>query len=353
MPFRLLVALLLALRLGSGALAARPGDWTHPDLGGEVTAGAATARTLWLLGEEGRLVAFDRRTGARRRHQGAALDLLRDGPRLWILRQEAAGGRARIDDPRGGPGRSTPPLPGRALRLFATPAGVGVLTTDAVAIPRGPGWRILTLPRDAQGRSPLHGRVAAVLAVDGALLVGFDHGEWGGGLRRVDLGSGAVSQVENIDGDLCGGLLNPECDPVRGLIPDAARPHCAIAAIGLLHGLGSGRVVRVCGSTVTPVYEPRVEPGDVPPDRLAGRTWPLSGLIALDDGGWAAAAHDERLFIATGPVVLVKPIPPLRDWSGLRLNDDDPRFILVMRDCCWGLVDKPTRFDVLLVPVGP
>ena len=39
-------------------------------------------------------------------------------------------------------------------------------------------------------------------------------GEWGGGLQRIDVATGATSSVERRDSaELCAGPLNSDCDP--------------------------------------------------------------------------------------------------------------------------------------------
>lgn len=69
------------------------------------------------------------------------------------------------------------------------------------------------------GRSkPLkHWPAEAVLVTPKHVFVGYNAGEFGGGLQRIDRTTGIVSNIDDIDGDLCGGNLNPACDPVNGL----------------------------------------------------------------------------------------------------------------------------------------
>ncbi|MBI1407881.1 MAG: hypothetical protein GC145_17340 [Caulobacter sp.] len=351
---RRLALLVLTLLLAAGSAAAAPGrlnDLDDPHLGRSIRAGAADPGRLWLLGESGRIVLFDRQRGRERVLDGPYQDLLRDGPRLWALQRGEAGEAARIVELTGGTDRVTPPLPGAPTRLFLTPEGPGVLTTEVVAVPGHDGWR-LTRPDDRLGDrwTAPRGGPSALLAQRGRLLVGFNHGEWGGGLRAIDLATGAVSRVEDRGGsDPCGGLLNAACLPVTGAIPDPGQAGCALVSGGLAHmGLQIGRVLRVCGDHITLVYSAPV-PAD-PRLALPGATWPFSGLAPLGDG-WIASSGDQRLFIASGGTVENRPMPALHDWAGLKIADADPRFIVVMQACCWGRADDPRNFAVLVVPV--
>lgn len=90
---------------------------------------------------------------------------------------------------------------------------------------------------------------------DGMLWLGFNSGEWGGGLHRIRLSDGAVDSPSHIDpASPCGGRLNPSCDPVTGLAPDPAKPNCMLATIGLVHMMSRGGVVQVCGNDLSVIY---------------------------------------------------------------------------------------------------
>jgi len=88
-----------------------------------------------------------------------------------------------------------------------------------------------------------------------SVFVGHNLGEWGGGLIRIDRGTGAVVRIERNDsGDLCGGPLNSECDPVNGIAATLGNPGCVVVAIGLVHFKPHGRLVEVCGEQVRRLY---------------------------------------------------------------------------------------------------
>lgn len=90
----------------------------------------------------------------------------------------------------------------------------------------------------------------------GFLYQGINVGEWGGGLHRYPLDGGAGKTISQVDPDeLCGGILNPECHPVTGLVADPQNPDCIFATIGLVHFFSQGAVIRVCGDSISLAYE--------------------------------------------------------------------------------------------------
>lgn len=109
----------------------------------------------------------------------------------------------------------------------------------------------LTSPLPFQSGDIIANAASPLGAPDNAYL-GFNVGEWGGGIWRINLNSGKSEQIERRDNEeLCSGPLNADCDPVTGIVPDPERPSCVIAAIGLRHMLEHGRLVWVCGDEVT------------------------------------------------------------------------------------------------------
>src|SRR5229473_2868079 len=124
-----------------------------------------------------------------------------------------------------------------------------------------------------------------------SVYVGFNTGEWGGGLQRVDLRTGVISDVERRDTkELCAGPLNSACDPVTGVIPDPQNKDCILAAVGLVHMLSHGRILRVCGKDVSLVFEKSFKV-----DGFKGE-WEMIeaffGLVPAVDGGfWAITSE--------------------------------------------------------------
>lgn len=90
---------------------------------------------------------------------------------------------------------------------------------------------------------------------DGYVYVGLNHGEFGGGLRRIDLKDGNVKNIEKKTvGDICARPLDSQCDPVTAVVKDAENSNAVLAAVGLRHFSEQGRIVRVSGGNVDVVF---------------------------------------------------------------------------------------------------
>jgi len=75
------------------------------------------------------------------------------------------------------------------------------------------------------------------------VFVGINVGEWGGGVRRVELETGRVSVIEKITGG-----------PVHAIVDDPWQPGCLLAAIGLVHLGARGWIAGLCEQDVREVY---------------------------------------------------------------------------------------------------
>jgi hypothetical protein len=193
--------------------------------------------------------------------------------------------------------RGFPLLPYRTdeapLALSITPDGPLVLTSKRLYRMSSASGKLIDIPLiqplDARG-------YLATLVVDNDLYVGVNEGEWGGGLRRINLVTGAVMNIERrIGSGLCAGPLNSDCDPVTGLVPDDEHPGCLFASVGLSHLLWHGRVLRICGEKIETVLEAPILPIGVRISRALFEkerrkrlsTEPVFGLIAAPQGFWA------------------------------------------------------------------
>ena len=77
-------------------------------------------------------------------------------------------------------------------------------------------WRATPLTHELAGG---FSRANSLLADGRTLYLGFNNGEWGGGMQRIDLTTGAVDRVDRREtGSLCADPLNSACDPVTGVI---------------------------------------------------------------------------------------------------------------------------------------
>lgn len=261
---RILGAIGLALAtltiLGLGLLIGRAVSWdsllqadryVHPQLGSAISGGVATRQHIWLYGQSGRAVRYDRRTGERDVVGHNVRDLLADGPHLWALSANAETGQFALHDLRN---PNSPPHQGRfsetLLRAFKTPNGVGVLTVQSIYTLTGERWERIPLS------TPVDSHTSHVAAGGpGTIFLGTDLGEFGGSLHRLATTSGQVWTYGVTGQDPCEADFDPECDPIVGLLPDANHPGCVVAASGQFHmGMTHGRIFRVCENSMTVTY---------------------------------------------------------------------------------------------------
>lgn len=156
--------------------------------------------------------------------------------------------------------------------------------------------------------------VSVVLATPTHLFVGLNAGEWGGGVQRIDRRTGEVRQLErNESGELCGGPLNSSCDPVNGLALSPWKPSCVVAAVGLIHMSGSGRLVEICEDRIASIHSEPC-PGAT---GSAHCTMPFFGVVATGRT-LLAVAPDELVTLDGGgrsahvPTARFKPYGPFQ-----------------------------------------
>ena len=329
--------LFLALLLPALPASARQG----PVGGSEIRQALHAAGRLWLLydGESGLFSLAD--GAARRTHEalpGHVITMCADGGRLLVVTSHPARvGRIAVREPRGAawPVLWTTDLPrDDGLLGFNCDGGrVSVLTRNRL-VEAATGAR----PRTQLLRVPIEGGgvTTVTLGTADALYLGFNMGEWGGGLRRIGRADGRVTTVErNASGSLCGGPLNTQCDPVNGLVPNPGRPGCVIAAIGLVHMLAHGRIVEICGDRVERLYFHPFERGGLPNRMREGNdepynTVPFFGLVPSGDGMIAAGIDGLYRFAAAGGEPERLPMPAFREVDGIRIADSIPGVMLVL-----------------------
>lgn len=320
-------------------------NWTDPDLGGAIVEGVAKEDFLWLRGSSRNVVRINRETGERAVVATEVVDLLSDGPHLWSLIAISANENVVRDLLDASLPERRISFRGDPIALFTTPGGPGVLTTANALLPTGSGWsrrRLAGAPDPYAHVSPLTGN---------SLFVGYNRGEWGGGLRRIDTSTGSISIVKEAGDTTCGSRLDPECAPVVGIISDELDKGCVLVGASLAHLSGRyGEVVRVCEDRITPVF---ADPMPVVPNSLvnrAGQTWPFDSLV-VTDGGWVAVGQD-RFALADGADVTMGDIPDLRAWAGLQVSDPYHGVIFVEAACCWGS-DEFVQYRVVAIPIEP
>ncbi|MFJ6023293.1 hypothetical protein ACIQC9_01680 [Brevundimonas sp. NPDC092305] len=349
----ILATWLLALPVGAQ-------DWRDPDLGNSLREGLATREHIWLLGASGKVARFDRRTGEREIVAEKVRDLLPAGGKLWALIGADDGATWLLRDLRN-PG---PPSGEEAerSRLYLHPSETS--GGEAIGLVDWPGQNRPTVLAQRMFLAPTAGgwdrrSLAATLGTggriavtgDGLLYVGYNLGEWGGGLRRIDTREGSVAFARETSADLCGGAINPACTPVIGLFRDPDQPGCVVVGTGIAHlSTSQGEVFRVCGDAITSVFK---TPTPTVKDRwmMSPQPWPLHGFVETPDG-WVGASRD-RYFRSRGGHVEERPMPAFTDWSGLRISEEQDGVLFLISSCCWGSTDSPTLYGALALPVVP
>lgn len=208
---------------------------------------------------------------------------------------------------------------------------VTVVTNKRVLEVAGASVRTLKLKQEL--KPPLANGKA--LATSDAVWLGFNVGEWGGGLRRIGRSGGQVEAVaHNKSGDLCGGPLNTDCDPVTGIATAPWNSSCVVASIGLVHMMSHGRIVEVCGNEVRRLYFKGLAPQ--PPngsldDGEPSSTIAFFGLQGTPSTLWAIGL--DGLYRFDGEQFpRFQPLPKFENRGGYWVSFDVPGIALVMTD---------------------
>jgi len=217
------------------------------------------ADNLWLLSDSGELwtVGEFTRDAQRQKLQEPASDICvqngapvivtapRAGASVWTLRRRVGAQWTTVG--------TTAIRQEGLVGLFCAADSLLVLTSQRLIEVRGAHQSALNLSNRVPSRP-----ISVSLATPTQLFVGQNAGEWGGGLQSIDRRTGQVRAIEgNVSGELCGGPLNADCDPVNGLAPVPWKPGCVVAAVGLIHMSSHGRLVEVCNDLPKRLhYEP-------------------------------------------------------------------------------------------------
>jgi hypothetical protein len=177
--------------------------------------------------------------------------------------------------------------------------------------------------------------MGTTLGTPDAVWVGFNVGEWGGGLRRISRNNGTVQTVErNRSGELCGGPLNSGCDPVNGVITAPWNPACVVAAIGLVHMMSHGRIVEVCGSNVRRLYYKALDPQ--PPRNKLDEGEPASTVaffgLTRNGNTWWAVGIDGLYRFDGAHQPMFSPLPKFENKGGYWVSFAVPGIALVLTD---------------------
>ncbi|MGH6978195.1 MAG: hypothetical protein ACRED4_02715, partial [Brevundimonas sp.] len=151
-----------------------------------------------MLNNEGAVVAFDRATGARTvLAQSGVVDLVRDKGRTIALKSIDENTRLALVDIDTGQPVAAPIDHAGAASLLAIPSGWIVIAKDAAFRQQGAGWTQTPLIDEARH----FGVIVSTATADGSIYIGYNQGEWGGGLWRIAPGDDVVQEITRIDGD--------------------------------------------------------------------------------------------------------------------------------------------------------
>lgn len=280
---------------------------------------------LWLLSDGGELWSVaEHEDGARKEplsqmvlslcasnNEPAIVTADLNDPEFWIVRRRRGNEWVGI----GKVAKSAEGLVG----LACTADSLTVLTARRMVSLDGFAPRTQTLSLRIPARP-----INAILTTPTHLLVGLAEGEFGGGLMSIDRQSGEVVDIaRNTSGELCGGPLNPYCDPVNALAPIPWKPDCAVAAIGLIHFAPHGRLAEICGGRVERLY---VGPCPYPSDPLSAYS---DGEPYCTEAFYGVAPHDGSLMsVGTSGISIVaedgtaqtQPLPAFRNFGPFEVS---------------------------------
>lgn len=330
---------LIAIACLTGANACTENTPIVPDDIGQfraITRAAFVDSTLWLLEDNGTLVSLSPKQGtvAPANAGGKVLDICKSRSRLtvlveisgkWTLKKVLNGSWTELGSTSSGNERLI------AMDCNADQTGATLLTENRLIEMTGGEVRSTDLS-DNLARA----HVTATTVVSGdSIWLGLNSGEWGGGLRRISRTDGRVETIAlNRSGELCGGPLNTDCDPVNGLAVSPWNPNCVIAAVGLIHIMMHGRIVEVCGETVRRLYfKPSVSllPYNPFDDREPASTIAFFGLAGLS-GRVVAIGSDGIYYFDGAAAPHFQPLPEFQNIEGYRVSFGMPDVVLVPTD---------------------
>ena len=226
---------------------------------------------------------------------------------------------------------TTIPADGDRFRAMqCAPAGITLLTTRRLIDIDATGQRSINLSGQLRP-----GRITSIYAATNEIFVGINAGEWGGGLHQIARRSGQIASVErNETAELCSGPLNTDCDPVNAIAPEPWRPDCVIAAVGLVHFAPHGRLVEICGNEVRRLYS---KPFGNNRSAATGTDNDSFGSVAFfglgADGTYLWAVGLDGIYrIGRDGTANVISMPKFRDFQGIKISFDLPKFVLVLTD---------------------
>jgi len=164
---------------------------------------------------------------------------------------------------------------------------------------------------------------ATIATVGDDLYLGFNFGEFGGGLRKISLTTGVARNITyKIGRDSCEG-----CEAITGVIADPTSPGCILASVGLIHMMSSGRILQICDDRATVKFEKTfsVDWGG----KSIEMTIPFFGLAAAPPKSAFWAIAPGTLYRFEGQAPKEYPLPEPESVNGLLFSRDLSGVIIV------------------------
>lgn len=206
-----------------------------------------------------------------------------------------------------------------------------LLTTHRLIEVRPGLQKILKLRGDLLENYNFTDRVDAVYATPDELWVGYNGGEWGGGLWRIQRTTGAVTKIQRKP-SFMGPGVGPFLSPVNAVAPlpwqhlergGRKRKGCLAATIGETYPEPFGEIGVVCGNVLTTLSKPLM---DHPPDRRyesasheGPYAVPMYGL-AVDGDALLASGMDGLYRITADGKAAKIPLPAFKRVGAIEIS---------------------------------
>ena len=265
-------------------------------IGVRIVEGVHFADEIWLRGVDA-LISLNLATGVQKVHFAkGVIDVEKAGEELWVLRSVSPD-RAELtvsvlkqdefED------LSTFPVSEKQamIALFNYRGGPAVLSQWSVIVFDEMMYRWRTTLLKAELDRGVQISVASPRN-GGSVYIGYNMGEFGGGVQALDVEIGAVTDVTHPESEYIvfgGKSRQNRFSTITSLLPHPEEYDCILASTGLVHFLSWGGIWKICGSAVSLTYEKRTE------QKFRNLTLeliePFFGLIeAADSGYWALSA---------------------------------------------------------------
>lgn len=220
------------------------------------------------------------------------------------------------------------------LGIFDCENTICVITNQQLYVKRMDGFATLQIRSNAN--FSFGGYSFGASTSNGDIYVGFDRGEWGGGLYKINIPSGKVESIESDEKDSCDGLLKTACSPVTFVHRDPTDNKCVLAATGLAHlFMTMGGYFQVCGDILKPIFTRACD------TKLGSKTvhedncYAIFSVALYEKAAWLATS-DGLIKISSNGEISSIAYPKLTSFQGLPLSREIPGFWIMTTDANWG-----------------